>query len=108
MSLSDPQAPYGKPTERAPMYWYRNNLLRSADEYVDDLRDEFRYDEVIAGVVRQAFISGRYGPAHELADLQAKIASGELITKAEHERLMEEEYQRDRDNPPSTDSWSGR
>ena len=40
---------------------------------------------------------------------ESKITSGELITKEEHQRLMEQEYERGQDNPPMlVDPSSGR
>ncbi len=41
--------------------------------------------------------------------VQAKITSGELITKSDHNRLVQEAYERGSDNPPMLiDPTSGR
>ena len=54
-------------------------MHRSASEYVDDLKQEFKNDRTISGIAEQAFIAGRTLPAIALQEIKAMIDSGELV-----------------------------
>ena len=87
-NMSLRKAPASKEEQRAPDGWYKEHCKRSALEYVDNLREEFKGDPTIAGIAEQAFIAGRMNPAIELAALQAKITGGELILRSEVEAMI--------------------